>query len=1192
MLPTGKNDWHSGFTLVVTLSLMVILTILAVGLLTLSSVSMRSSGQGEAAAVARSNARMALMLAIGDLQKLTGPDQRVTAPASILQTASETESANSQWTGVWRTDGLKDDAASSPFVQAETRSGSGYSDGRSSKSRYDRADQTLGWLVSGSPEDPAATLPADASATLRGGRKPVRVPKVLVSKKTPGAYAYYVSDESTKARINLADPHAPSQPDPAEPGGPGMKRWLSPQVSDSKVFLPGEPLIKAESLKLTSTSQLELSSLTGGAPLAKTREILRNHDDDFTVHSRSVLADAVRGGLKGDLTAYLEDNSAPALGSLRGITDASLINPELGASRSKSGPKFGLLRSWHDLRKSVSMNAGKPSINSQVPKSVGVGKANIVDPGAAFTSPLMQPVMTEAVYYQNHVITGDATSTRMIELIYPRVVLWNPFSVSLKTRGHVVLFDFALRQNIGATFKTSGGKDPGKGVGSKDVNLLLDTTNHPELLLGFQIPPTEFAPGEAVVFCAPSKNQPFNASDLRTNTLSATASPADLGFFTRNWPKNDLGANIQQDTVQFTYVFNSNLFWNASKIDGRTQTITLHDLSKGATTGEAISLLSSNGPVAVRQISLDNFSRGNNGRWLPNYTKKNIRKLADAVNGSLPPDSLLAYGARFRFLYETYANRAQGNGFNEPWYFSPLAHHNINAPNIHRWPNDNIFGLRYTAVSGTGGSGPHLYSYGPLAQARQWSEWLDTEVMPRRGPSGTQRTAVFSDASFASPDSVYPIYDVPLPGMPLTSLGTLQHAPLSPFTWHPTHVIGNSIPSPFVPLGNATSHTKAVESGLWTAKTAKIQSSPDITGFNQVRDEVLINDLSFELNQALWDRYFLSAIPRSGSGWTGDRWDPAIPLPNARMTVNPLTSDSGRKEQMLDFHRAARSLWLEGGFNVNSTSVEAWKSLLRSFRSVEVPTGNPSGSVAGSETSFPGQAIVFGAPSKTPLDASSDGFWRDYRSLSDKEIESLALAITAQVRRRAPFLGVADFVNRRLVDPEDTQNRDLAYGGTLQTALNLATGINGGDSSNKDLVLPSESAAAEFTYGADYWGGPIVTPSPQTYQAFHDSPGGRVKPKGWGAASQITQADILQQLGPVLVARGDTFVVRACGEARDAKGKVTARAWCEAVVQRSPVPVNPDPASQDLNPMVKPGKADWGRRYEIESFRWLSESEI
>ncbi|MCU0749601.1 MAG: hypothetical protein MUF13_08660, partial [Akkermansiaceae bacterium] len=76
-----------GFALVVTLSLMILLTIIAVGLLTLSSVSLRAAGQGEAMATARNNARLALMLALGDLQKSLGPDKAVSATSGILAAA-------------------------------------------------------------------------------------------------------------------------------------------------------------------------------------------------------------------------------------------------------------------------------------------------------------------------------------------------------------------------------------------------------------------------------------------------------------------------------------------------------------------------------------------------------------------------------------------------------------------------------------------------------------------------------------------------------------------------------------------------------------------------------------------------------------------------------------------------------------------------------------------------------------------------------------------------------------------------------------------------------------------------------------------------------------------------------------------------------------------------------------------------
>ena len=91
---------HRGFALVVTLSLMVLLTVVAVGLLTLSAVSLRTGSRDAAMSEARANARLALMLALGDLQKELGPDQRISAPGG-QQLKEGDKSAGGQWTGVY-----------------------------------------------------------------------------------------------------------------------------------------------------------------------------------------------------------------------------------------------------------------------------------------------------------------------------------------------------------------------------------------------------------------------------------------------------------------------------------------------------------------------------------------------------------------------------------------------------------------------------------------------------------------------------------------------------------------------------------------------------------------------------------------------------------------------------------------------------------------------------------------------------------------------------------------------------------------------------------------------------------------------------------------------------------------------------------------------------------------------------------
>jgi hypothetical protein len=96
--------------------------------------------------------------------------------------------------------------------------------------------------------------------------------------------------------------------------------------------------------------------------------------------------------------------------------------------------------------------------------------------------------------------------------------------------------------------------------------------------------------------------------------------------------------------------------------------------------------------------------------------------------------------------------------------------------------------------------------------------------------------------------------------------------------------------------------------------------------------------------------------------------------------------------------------------------------------------------------------------------------------------------------------------------------------------------------------------------------------------------------KVWGAPAWLTQADVLQSLAPALAARSDSFVIRAYGDAVDAGGKIQAVAWCEAVVQRTPEPLNPDESG--INPLNPGSKGDFGRRFVMTSFRWLSEEEI
>ncbi len=78
-----------------------------------------------------------------------------------------------------------------------------------------------------------------------------------------------------------------------------------------------------------------------------------------------------------------------------------------------------------------------------------------------------------------------------------------------------------------------------------------------------------------------------------------------------------------------------------------------------------------------------------------------------------------------------------------------------------------------------------------------------------------------------------------------------------------------------------------------------------------------------------------------------------------------------------------------------------------------------------------------------------------------------------------------------------------------------------------------------------------------------------------------------------MTARSDTFTIRAYGEARNpTTGKVEARAWCEATVQRLPDPLKTsETTGTALQELISPSSR-FGRNFRVQSFRWLNPEEV
>ena len=402
-----------------------------------------------------------------------------------------------------------------------------------------------------------------------------------------------------------------------------------------------------------------------------------------------------------------------------------------------------------------------------------------------------------------------------------------------------------------------------------------------------------------------------------------------------------------------------------------------------------------------------------------------------------------------------------------------------------------------------------------------------------------------------------------IPCEPMLSLGAFQHADLADTAFSPGSQFANAWASPYLPRISVARLLKSAPTGE--------QIEPSGLG---------IYDHSYLLNAAIWDGYYFSSIaPESELGTaTGSsgvytssqaritkevadvvrNWveDPvAAPLRNPRHLLYPgglsdeplidlLTSPAGCR------HAAAHIL-VDGAFNVNSVNEAAWRAMLASLRgsSFAVESGSGTGHTYSAGTSTPTPRL------RRPI-GSPDDIWNGFRELSDEEIKSLAKEIVAEVRSRGPFQSMGEFVNRRISSDE------LGLKGALQAAIDRA-GIN------------KDSQVASFVpKGYPY---PKNLPEPYT---------------GTGTPGWLTQADLLNALGPFITVRSDTFTIRGYGEAKDSEGKVLAKSWCEAVVQRVPQWINPADASIRLPAELTPISARFGRRFEILSFRELSRAEF
>jgi hypothetical protein len=1219
-----------GFALVVTLSLMMLLTVLAIGLLSLSSISLRAASQGEAMASARANARLALMLALGELQRTAGPDQRVTARADIL---GESE-ANPQFTGVWESKQIK---ATEPPTASD----------------YDKdakAAQFRGWLVSNIDVEAArqssfASKPLTSPVTLWGtgtlGTNALAQEKVNASKvpliSSPGALAWAVLDEGIKVRINTPyiDGATSSGAKTAQLGTgerPGVEFIDGLAGLDRKMFEKTEKE-SANFAKIEKGIDRLNYSLAAESIAPGMREALQLAIHDVTTHSLGLFTNTARGGLKQDLQLIMNAPELPKIYKDKPGVYESLLG--MKPSAAPSDPKWASFHQFSRLYRdpvkdtypeNVTSTSGVPTLKMQTPtdwkaaetsgdpQTTQITTINRTPPSGLLLLPTIAKVQMlfsligRDLYgnlpdYIQRELTVEEKSNRIhgpqcnnwagtkynydLHILYtPIVTLHNPYNVAIDCENlrvefvHVPLSmkifrkstedaDFVAQSTDMVPFQTMTADNQGGARGKIFGMNLKNKTSDGKV----GDPTFRMLPGEVKVFSPyldPDRTYLQDLGDRKfwdiyLNTALTTNMDAIPGWrgdgvgFSCDWICGN--KIINEDFAKGRWGGCMGIAWNdeiyVEFIPFTSFPPTLAEKEKNKFIVQMSVQKGTSARTIVSAVEMDYESPHgleqyftSTGLTMPmRYPASGSIQGVDLVDRAKVPIKELKFPKPFALIgmqAKTTAgardsSKEDGRLGTKPWCF---AHANIGA------------------------STQKVLSEHPANQSHE----IDLQLLKvKDGTSQLVQIDPMDRGNFISGHSArYGTkfglqYDIPL--APLQNFASLNGANPGGCTVLPPRFaqpIGNSWAHPLISLGKL-SETKPAGNCL---------------------------DHSFLLNLAFYDNFYFSGLAdQTGPFGTSSKSATSLaadfaagkPLDDPRVILHhpnsrPASDFAGVLKKDDAYSQVAAWQLMQGAFNINSTSVLAWKAMLASIHDSQalvnqlIKIGSPPTSKLTTLTAVGKQESRI-SRFRLPVSVSSadggeikDGYWLGPREYSTAQLQKLAENIVKQVRLRGPFLSMAEFVNRRL------GSGDTAQRGALQQAIDEAN-------VNRDPALKAEA------------GFEIPIASVETYKYVNKAAGAGSSYQG--APGFLSQADILNVLGKAATPRSDTFTIRGYGEARDAAGKILASAVCEAVVQRFPEWVDTaDKVETAVADLTSDSNKRFGRRFQITSLRWLNSTEI
>jgi hypothetical protein len=1122
----ADNSKKSAFALVIALNLMAFILLLLLSISTLVRVETSTAQTALTHLKAQQNALLGLQVALGNLQKLAGPDQRATATAGILTNgyaSVDADDAAQHWTGIWDSTLPQD---------------SGF----------------LGWLVSSSDnsqetvdaESDAADYLSSLSADLRiellgegtlgtnltDQHVNVALTSITTSSNanaTGGQFAFWVGDEGVKAKFQDTLPE-----DSASSDIRAQHNFRLNQRNAIEVFDDRDAVFTAEMSEQPKAFLRSDLLLGGDAVTTPAIADLQSAYFDLTPHHFGLLTDSKNGGWRRDLTWLCEVDTTADLTDALDLIDAdpnlanSQISPDWNGGNSLTNafipePTWELLRSYYRLADEDAPLLVRPQTASQH------GLSPVITHFIMNFTPGLNGT------YRDNGTSGVGSEADDYFEGYLRIyvsmelALWNPYDVAVELPGADVeiltpkttsyLSFSADMQMIFGDFRNSSNSEthdgtiidqfvgpldpdapvsPATGTGFNNVtdNFTGQTIDCDALV--FTLPTTILQPGEIVYFTI---SEAQDGKGYTGSNLLETTTPTIAGGQNSVWLEHP------------EFISNGPGIVNDSILDGkdlkRDFTLQKLDLNSGITI-QAISLkeVGTGGLIDTQDGYYGRFCARSGFNGASFDQKGNFPSLLDRVFGNLRnipvegttnflPHTLHLNGymhtsltgwrnSRWAMNYNpraNYSGRSQADLFNIPNYAAT-------------WQSDTA-GRRVLTDVVDGGNGNILIKERPHYN----------------GSFAQERVSLFS---------------LPRMGFNPLGIGDLQHVNFYPVGYSNSYLVGNSLLD--IRLENARQLSKTDPTN-WRAS---------------------IEDGSYLLNDALWDGYFFSTIPENDEPGDDSFFDDGKSFPNARIKLSREVTLPEFKALPDRFTEGARHLIVDGMFNVNSTSKEAWKTVLSSSLEVEY---NPLSALL---DNAPITEVSFSRLLK-PVAYNDMEPWLQYRQLDDIELDRLATQIVEQVKRRGPFLTLSQFVNRTRGEAGDFAGAGDALQGSLAQAIEDAN-LN----ANGLLGLPSsDNTIGNITSQAKDW--------------YLEN--GLIGSRSAGETRWLQQGDILQSIGGMLSSRSDTFVIRSYGESAPGISGSSSNAILEAIVRRSPE-------------MIPAPNNSFGRRFEIISIRWLKPNEV